>query len=157
MDLPVQPPAAIRLDRALRDRIVGHLAAAVPLEGVGLLAAAEDAAGVRRAVRYYPGTNVEASPTSYTMDPAEVLAALRDIDANGWFLGAIVHSHPATSPVPSPTDLRRAHYPDALMVIASLAIDPPHLRAWWLGGDGARSPYRPVEVPVLLTESVAGG
>jgi proteasome lid subunit RPN8/RPN11 len=64
------------------------------------------------------------------MDPAEVFAAFRDLAARGWSLGAIVHSHPATPATPSPTDLREAFYPEALMLIVSFATDPPKIRAW---------------------------
>jgi proteasome lid subunit RPN8/RPN11 len=141
------PPAGLRIDHALFDRLLAHLVAASPWEGVGLLAVAEDGAGSARATRFYPGTNVDASPTRYTMDPAEVLAAFRDIEARGWRLGAIVHSHPATPPTPSPTDLREAHYPEALLVIVSLAVAPPEARAWRI----ARvSPPVAAEVPLIV-------
>ena len=97
------------------------------------------------AVRFYPGTNGAASPTRYTMPPEEVLAAMQDMAANGWRLGAIAHSHPRGAATPSPTDLREAFYPEALMVIVSLAEPRAHARAWWVGaGDG-----RPREVPIV--------
>ncbi|MBA2277247.1 MAG: M67 family metallopeptidase [Chloroflexia bacterium] len=123
------------------DAVVRHLVAALPHEGVGLLAT-ERAAGVAgvdgtlRVMRFYPGTNIAASSTRFTMDPAEVLAALRDVDEHGWWLGAIVHSHAAGPAAPSATDLREARYPDALMVIAALAERPPRLRAWRVATDG---------------------
>ena len=127
-----------------------HLAAAAPLEAVGLLAVADDPGGaIAHVTAFYPGTNVDASPTRYTMDPAEVLAAFRDIEARGWRLGAIVHSHPTTPPVPSATDLTEAHYPDALLLIVGLAHAPPETRAWRIvaatGGRGTA-----VEVPILI-------
>lgn len=83
------------------------------------------------------------------MDPAEVLAAFRDLDANGWTLGAIVHSHPATPPAPSPTDLREAYYPEALMLIVSFAAVPPVMRCWRLS---ASPPLVAAEVPIVLAE-----
>ena len=138
--------------------------AAAPWEGVGLLAVPEGDEGngetrgrgqpsagageegpAVRAVRFYPGTNGAASATRYTMPPEEVLAAFEDMAARTWRLGAIVHSHPRGPATPSPTDLREAYYPEALMVIVSFAVVPPEVRAWWVGGaDGW-----PREVPVV--------
>ncbi|MCC6314712.1 MAG: M67 family metallopeptidase, partial [Thermomicrobiales bacterium] len=100
-------------------------------EGCGLLAT--EPAGTR-AMRFYPGTNVAASPTRYTMAPEEVLTALRDMEVNGWRLGAIVHSHPTTEPAPSRTDLREAYYPDALLVIVGFAAPTPLVRGWRIRG-----------------------
>jgi [CysO sulfur-carrier protein]-S-L-cysteine hydrolase len=157
-DSPCRRPAALILPIAIRTEILRHLQAAAPLEGVGLLAATEgdggDEGGQRseraggpavRAVRFYPGTNGAASATRYTMPPEEVLAAFEDMRIRGWRLGAIVHSHPRGPATPSPTDLREAYYPEALMVIVSFAVVPPGVRAWWVGAaDG-----RPREVPVV--------
>lgn len=162
---PPRQPAALALPDAVRAEVLQHLEASAPLEGVGLLAAVgggerarghEGAAGggeesVVRVVRFYPGTNGAASATRYTMPPEEVLAAFEDMRARGWRLGAIVHSHPRGPATPSPTDLREAYYPEALMVIVSFAVAPPEVRAWWVGADDGR----PVEVPVVGGE--AGG
>jgi proteasome lid subunit RPN8/RPN11 len=83
------------------------------------------------------------------MDPAEVLAALNDIEAHGWRLGAIVHSHPASPPTPSATDLREAFYPEALLVIVGLAASPPSARVWRIiPRDGVGSTV--VEVPLIV-------
>ena len=46
------------------------------------------------AVRFYPGRNMDRSPRRYTMDPADVVAALVDMKREKTRLGAIVHSHP---------------------------------------------------------------
>ena len=146
-----RPPAALRIDRALYDRLLAHAAAAAPQEAVGLLAVGgEDGARAARVTRFYPGTNLDASPTRYTMDPAEVLAALRDIEARGWRLGAIVHSHPSTPAVPSATDLREARYPDALMVIVGLADAPPAVRAWRVIPATGQAAAGVAEVPLLV-------
>lgn len=143
------PPTALLVAPDLRRRMVAHVAAAAPLESVGLLGVARGECLERvRALRFYPGTNVDASPSRYTMDPAEVISALRDIEDNGWWLGAIVHSHPASPAVPSATDLREAYYPEALMVIVSLARAAPELRAWRLVADPTAAESF-VEVPIL--------
>lgn len=143
----LQPPALV-LPNRWRAAIIHHLSASVPLEGVGLLAVPDGADAdepVVRAIGFYPGTNGAASATRYTMPPEEVIAAFVDMRARGWRLGGIVHSHPRGPATPSPTDLREAYYPEALMVIVSFAVTPPEIRAWWVGAaDG-----RPREVPVV--------
>jgi proteasome lid subunit RPN8/RPN11 len=144
------PPSSLRLSASLYRTIVGHLRASLPREGCGLLAVHRTSGDAAVAARFYPGTNLDASPTRYTMDPAEVLAAFQDLDANGWTLGAIVHSHPATPPSPSPTDLREAYYPEALMTIVSFATVPPVMRCWSLWA--ASPPLVAAEVPIVLAE-----
>lgn len=118
------------LPAALRARVIAHLQDAAPAEGVGLLAMSPPVDRTIVATAFYPGTNIDRSATRYTMDPAEVLAALRDMAARDWTLGAIVHSHVRSPATPSVTDLREARYPEALMVIATLLETPPALRAW---------------------------
>ena len=156
---PLLQPAALVLPDDVRAEILLHLDAAAPMEGVGLLAAdagSEGATGLEspgsrgegaavQIVRFYPGTNGAASATRYTMAPEEVLAAFEDIRARGWRLGAIVHSHPRGPATPSPTDLREAYYPEALMVIVSFAVAPPEMRSWWVGAANGR----PREVPIV--------
>ena len=119
------------IDRDLADAIVRHCAVALPNEGCGLLAGRLDGTSLV-ASRLFPGTNQLASPSRFAMDPAEVIAALTAIDRAGERLVAIVHSHPITEAYPSRTDLREAYYPEALLVIVSMAGAAPRLRAWWL-------------------------
>ncbi len=161
--------AGLRVPAAIWAAVLEHLLAAVPLEAVGLLATVPvlGGDGAEEAVRFYTGANVDSSPTRYTMAPRDVLVALGDIDAHGWRLGAIVHSHPVTPPVPSATDLREARYSDALMVIVSLATSPPTPRAWRLLPAGPASPvaatdpglptalWEVAEVPVVLVPGEA--
>ena len=138
------------LPEAERDRIVRHLQAALPDEGVGLLAVEWTERGGGRIAEtrtFYPGTNYRASPVRFELDPLELIAAMRDIDRNGWSLGAIVHSHPLGPAIPSRTDLDEAFYPESLMLIASFASDPPDLQAWRLESvDGGWLPH---PVPIL--------
>ncbi len=134
------PPARLVLSRALYEELVGALLAVYPQEGCGLIATAGE-----RALRLYPGTNLDRSASRYTMDPREVLAATLAIEAHGWQLGAIYHSHPDGPARPSAVDLREAFYPRALAVIVSLA-DPaaPKAAAFALGDGVAR------QVPLLI-------
>lgn len=110
--------------------MINHVRDELPNEGCGLIAFDGD-----RPVKLYPGTNTLASPSRYRMDDAEVLRADEDMEAHGWWLGAIYHSHPASAPVPSITDLREANWPDALMVIISLKDDEPEVRAYRVFGE----------------------
>lgn len=137
------------LSAALRARVIAHLQDAAPAEGVGLLAIAPPVAGAIVATQFYPGTNIDRSATRYTMDPAEVVAALRDMAARDWSLGAIVHSHVRSPATPSVTDLREARYPEALMVIATFMAPLPALRAWRVAVPASGAATIVGEVPIL--------
>lgn len=135
----ITPEPVLRINTILYQLMLDQLRSDAPNEGCGLIAV--DGAD---AVKLYPGTNIEHSATRYQMDPAEVASALSDMREHGWQLGAIYHSHPATEAKPSETDLRLAYYPDSLMIIASLASEPPVVKAF-------RLDHTPVEVPLLVT------
>ena len=156
MQSTVPPSAADRiyLPKSIRDAIMVHLLEAAPNEGVGLLAveaayADEDGGLAVDAVQFFPGTNTESSPSRFTMEPAEVVAALREIRALDQQLGAIVHSHIRGPATPSATDLREAHYPDALLMIASFAGQPAVLRAWRVAHEEHVNVVQPVEIVIL--------
>lgn len=141
----------LHLPASIRDEIVLHLRAAMPHEGVGLLAVdrdPRDGSGTVpvTAVRFFGGTNIDASATRYTMKPEEVIAALRTIREREWRLGAIVHSHLAGPASPSAVDLREAHYPEALMIVVSFATSCSEMRAWLVGDDD-----RPIEVEIRVS------
>jgi proteasome lid subunit RPN8/RPN11 len=126
---------AFRVPNSMMRQVIAHLESALPHEGCGLLAVPAGVDWPGEAVKFYPGTNADRSSTRFTMDPAEVLAAFKEMRFSDWELGAIVHSHPASPPIPSPTDLREAYYPDALMLIVSFAGPIPEARAWRISGD----------------------
>ncbi len=94
----------------------------------------------------FPGRNTHMSPKTYEMDPRDQLRAFQMMDARGWDLVGIYHSHPATEAYPSTTDRAKALYPDARYVIISLASDAPRVRA-----------FRIVEQPDEQGASVRGG
>ena len=131
------------------DCIVRHLRQALPNEGVGLIGVERIERGgmvVAHSRRFYPGSNTRASPTRYEMDAHDLIAALRDIDRQGWELGAIVHSHPVGPATPSTTDIAEFFYPEALLVIASFAELTVDVQAWKLEHAGAT--WGPQTVPI---------
>ena len=75
-----------------------------------------------RAQKVYAMKNVSPTPvTRYVADPTELLKTVREIeDEHGWDILAIYHTHPATEPYPSATDIAEAHYPDSVYTIISL-------------------------------------
>ena len=52
-----------------------------------------------------PGQHMDSSPRRYTMGPADVLPARAATERDKTRLGAIVQSHPNTSPIPSWSEL----------------------------------------------------
>ena len=70
------------------------------------------------------------SSTRYRMDGKEVIDALRTIRERGWWLAAIVHSHPGGPATPSHSDLREANFPESALVIVDLSGAEPAARAW---------------------------
>jgi proteasome lid subunit RPN8/RPN11 len=142
-------PRPLEIDSGLLDLILRHLRDWLPNEGCGLLASTRH--GERdRAVHFFPGTNVDFSPVRYTMDPVEVLAAMKRLRQQNWALAAIVHSHPRTPPVPSRTDRQEWYYPEARLMIVSFAGDEPEIGCWGLTGDREAREIR--SAPLLIEE-----
>jgi len=106
----------VTIKRPFFSQMVQHLQAEYPLEGCGLLAGRED--GDVTAV--YPIHYILQSPTKYEMDPRQQIQAILDMEANGWQMVAIFHSHPQGPDRPSPTDIALAFYPEAANIIVSL-------------------------------------
>jgi proteasome lid subunit RPN8/RPN11 len=138
--------SSLTLSAELRDSIVTFLRRCLPHEGVGLLAGRKVGASLI-ADSFYPGRNIDSSPRRYTMDPTDVMPALADMMRKKTRLGAIVHSHPNTSPVPSWTDLVEARLPGVLSLIVGLS-PVVELRAWYLVRDGDGVAVGCEEVPI---------
>ncbi|MDO9542655.1 MAG: M67 family metallopeptidase [Kiritimatiellia bacterium] len=90
---------------------------AAPLEACGLLAGRDG-----KAMKFFPMTNVDASPEHFSMKPEEQFAAVKDMRQMGLKMLAIWHSHPSSPPRMSEEDLRLAYTPDIVYVILSLAV-----------------------------------
>jgi len=118
--------AKLQISRRVYEEMLAQAVAELPNECCGLLAGQGG-----RVTHRYPLTNVLASPVRYESYP---FAADKDMRQQGTELLAIYHSHPATEPVPSRTDLERNFYGDAVVhLIISLKEGVPTMRAWRLG------------------------
>lgn len=73
----------------------------------------------------FPAQNVLASATAYEIAPQELFALFREIHSQNLKLLGIYHSHPRSENIPSPTDIARAYYPDAIYFIISPQADAP--------------------------------
>ncbi|MCA1839592.1 MAG: Mov34/MPN/PAD-1 family protein [Actinomycetota bacterium] len=107
--------ASISISKDVFDAMIEHCKEGLPNEACGFLAGKDG-----HADRIYPLINQAASPVFYKPDGKQMIAAMNDIDDTGSDLIAIFHSHVASAPLPSPTDVREAHYPDAVYLIVSL-------------------------------------
>jgi proteasome lid subunit RPN8/RPN11 len=124
------------MPRRLLNEAIRWAQAGLPNEACGLLAAPDIAENGGVPTRFVGLANVAASPYRYLIDPDEQLRVMLDIDDANEVVWGIVHSHVASAPEPSATDIGLAAYPDALYLICSLATEPPLVRAWSIR-DGA--------------------
>ena len=116
----------LHIKRPLYQAMIAHLQAHYPLEACGILA------GTTHHISHvYPVNNILASPVAYEMDPQQQLEAMIDLEARGWNMSAIFHSHPTGPEQPSATDIAQAYYPDCVYVIVSLAnLEEPVVRGF---------------------------
>jgi len=146
------------------EQIVQQGLAGKPLEICGLLAGRRTtdavlAEGTSATVEeIYPIDSQDQSEKTYTLNPLQQLRAEKDAAAKGLEIIGIYHTHPATQPYPSPTDVRRAHwgdtddlmYPDYSFLIVSLRQpESPEPRSFYIRG--ARIPEDIVEEEVVIT------
>jgi proteasome lid subunit RPN8/RPN11 len=83
----------------------------------------------------YPVGNILQSPTAYEMDPRQQVEAMLALEAAGWQLLAIYHSHPQGPELPSATDIALALYPGVAHIIVSLRAQAvPVARAFQIVG-----------------------
>ena len=105
-----------KLERAFYEEIVAQGLRDFPNECCGLIAA-EDG----DPVRVFPMRNADASPATYRLDGKEQLEVFEELDAKGWELWAIYHSHTHSDAYPSETDIKLAFYPEARYLLLSIA------------------------------------
>lgn len=130
-------PAAVSISRAIRDAIDEQARDQLPNEACGIVIGDRPAGEGGVALRWAPLRNRLASQFRYEIEPDDLLRLTIETDDADEVFWAIVHSHVASPPRPSPTDVRESHYPEALYLLISLdpaeadaATGAPSLRAW---------------------------
>ncbi len=122
----------LQLTTSQYETIIGNCYDDYPDEACGLLIGPLGPAGEPTGVvtDACPARNADASARTYTVDPKDMLAAMRAAEAGGNELIGVWHSHTHTDAYPSPTDVRQAVDPAWLYVIVSLRDQAPVLRAY---------------------------
>ena len=121
----------LRLTQGQYLAIVGHCYDGLPDEACGLmLGPMVDGEPTGRLTEARPCRNADASARTYTVDPKDMLGAMRAAEASGVEIVGVWHSHTHTDAYPSPTDVRQAVDPAWLYVIVSLRDQAPVLRAY---------------------------
>ena len=115
-------PTTLAFPRRLYAEMMAHVLSDPVLETCGLLSGQD---GLVDRVWLVP--NSLHSPVAYLMDGPEFVEAMIGCEFEP--LG-IFHSHPAGPPIPSPTDVAEAAYPDSVYVVISLQTKPPSVRGF---------------------------
>lgn len=114
------------LSRSLLTAMVVHARADHPRECCGLGLGPLD-----EIAEFHPLDNVHETPiTRYEIAAADQLRLHLRAEERGWDTTLVFHSHPATEPYPSATDLALGGWPGAVYAIIGLADDEPLLRAY---------------------------
>ena len=114
-----QTVAAWRIPQAVVRELLAHARAESPRECCGLLIGA--AGSIVRSAR---ARNLDTNATRYLIDPEDHFAAIRDARSSNLEVIGAYHSHPASAPLPSPTDIAEANSgADFVYLIVSLEKD----------------------------------
>jgi [CysO sulfur-carrier protein]-S-L-cysteine hydrolase len=120
------------LDGVFYKEIVDQGLREFPNESCGLIAAAD---GVP--VKVFPMRNADASPSTYRLDGREQLHVFDEMEAQGWELWGIYHSHTHSEAYPSETDRKLAFYPESRYLVLSLQErEAPVIRSFFIAEDG---------------------
>lgn len=116
-----------RIPRSMARAIVEHAQEEYPKEACGILGGPP---GEPR--RVFRLANVDPDPEMrYNADPRELKRVTDEIYVESWDVVSIYHSHTHSPAFPSPTDVARAYYPEAVYLLTSLKDRTrPDLRAF---------------------------
>jgi proteasome lid subunit RPN8/RPN11 len=118
----------VKIAQKVIDDVLAHAREAAPNECCGLLIG--NRVTIESSVR---ARNREASPTRYLIDPGDHFAAIHAARAAGKRVVGAYHSHPASDPQPSESDIAEANWgPDFLYLIVSLKASVSELFAYRL-------------------------
>jgi len=114
------------LTREQAQTIIAYARAESPYEACGIIAGQRN-----HVLEIIPIPNTAADPLhNYTMDERRLVEVLISLEARSVDLISFYHSHPQTDPIPSPTDVKLAFYPDTPYLIISLKGGEARLAAW---------------------------
>jgi len=123
--------------------ICEQAAEAAPDEAWGIIAGVDDVSGDGRRrlpAGLFPMQNVSAEPRwNFEADPAEAKSVADEINARGWNVFLIYHSHPRTPTAPSEQDLEfSADFPDAagFLILSLENPEEPRFYAYRLDDEG---------------------
>lgn len=118
----------MKIAQRVIDDVLAHAREQAPQECCGLLIG--DRLMIESSVR---ARNREASPTRYLIDPEDHFAAIHSARAAGKRVVGAYHSHPASPPEPSESDIAEASGgADFLYLIVSLKVPAAELFAYRL-------------------------
>jgi [CysO sulfur-carrier protein]-S-L-cysteine hydrolase len=106
----------LTIGRDVLDAIIAHARRDHPEEACGIVAGK---AGSDRPERWIPMDNADRSMTFFRFDPGEQLRVWREMDDRDEEPVVIYHSHTATEPYPSRTDVEIAGYPESHYLLVS--------------------------------------
>lgn len=149
----------LTLTREQFDQITAHGLEGKPLEICGFLVGRSGPEG-KEVLEVVPVESDDKSALTYQMNPLQQMRAERDIRNRGLEIIGIYHTHPATEPYPSKTDVAQAHwgdtdellFPGYSYLIVSLR-DPkrPEPRSYRI--TGRNIPENIVEETVIIEEN----
>jgi proteasome lid subunit RPN8/RPN11 len=118
----------VKIAQTVIDKMVAHAREEAPNECCGLLIG--NRVTIEGSVR---ARNREASPTRYLIDPEDHFAAIHAARAAGKRVVGAYHSHPASPPQPSESDIAEARWgSDFVYVIVSLKFTEAEVFAYRL-------------------------
>lgn len=137
-------------------RIVAHGREGKPLEICGLLAG-EKRGDDTIIAEVYPAASDDQSELTYTINARDYMRAEKAAREAGTQIVGIYHTHPATQPYPSPTDVRQAHWGDSddltfpgysYLIVSLRDVENPEPRSFKI--EGRRIPEDIREEPVVI-------
>ncbi len=148
----------LKLQKDHYEQIVAHGLEGKPLEICGLLVGVQNG-DETRVLEVHRTDSEDKSELTYTVNPLQQLKIERDATKRGLQIVGIYHTHPATIPYPSKTDVARAHWGDtddllfpgySYLIVSLRDPENPEPRSFKIEGRNIPSDIR--EEPVSLAE-----
>ena len=119
----------VRMDYQLYDQMVAYAKEHLPEEACGLIAGTEED-GQRLIKKIYYLENIDHAEDHFTLNPADQMAAIKDMRAAGIKPLGNWHSHPGSPSRPSEEDIKLAYDSKASYFILSLMALNPVLNSY---------------------------